>query len=159
MAPPKIRASPVEEGVSRRSIRQSIPASRSTATMDTPTSRGVREREEFSAKMPKATPGFCERTILKNPGITVFESYDPNWVSTSHLVHRSSENTPRATRKATIRRTLSGIVLNVPHRGGAGRADGGELGRGADVFGVLIAALAFGPARAVNSNFDAFPCA
>ena len=34
----------------------------------------MREREVLSANMPKATPGFCERTRLKNPGITAFES-------------------------------------------------------------------------------------
>src|SRR6476661_3473685 len=113
-----------------------------TASIEAITSSVVRHSEVESLKIPKATPRFCERTMSKNPGMTLCWSKKESRDSMIHFVSRSSTNTAAAAPNALRRRSA---IQNLFDRLDAPAADGRESGVGSDVGSVFPAAFALLP--------------
>src|ERR1019366_1644341 len=114
--------------------------------------------------MPNAIPRFSECTMLNSPGITRTVSSAETLLSTSHLLRRSSANTPAAMPYA-FKRILPTVILpmvilpmeNLADRRGAPQADGRETRVGSDIRRVLPAALAFVSRRPIHFNAKVVP--
>src|ERR1035437_6983935 len=104
--------------------------------------------------MPNAIPRFSECTMLNNPGITRTVSSVETVLSTSHLLRRSSANTPAAIPYAFSRASIMDDLVNGV---GARQADGRETRVSSHIHRVLPAALAFVSRRALHFHAEVVP--
>src|ERR1051326_7018569 len=93
--------------------------------------------------------------MSKNPGITLWTSSTETRVSISHLLRRSSANTPPAIPRALTRGSLIPIASFIfQHRRGAGDAYGGKFRVRTHIRRVLPAALALHAGRPLHLYGD-----
>src|SRR5436305_49795 len=150
-APPSISDNPQREYRSSLCAFHSIALTAATAATDAITSSVVRHSEVESLKIPKATPRFCERTMSKNPGITLCVSKKESRDSMIRFVSRSSTNTAAAVPNAFRRRSAIQILFD---RLNAPRADRRESGVRSDVGRVFPTAFALLPGGALDLHSD-----